>query len=130
MTSSTEAILGNLEEAVVEELALLIVLNAEVTVSVHHVLELVGAGHLARLGHLAHHDGDGVMLFAIVGDGLERTFSCSRRDPAGAEVAVVHRLERVDDDEELLTRILLSNLVAVLKQGRDVIVLTADEAGT
>ena len=130
MSSSTESVLGNLEESVVEELAFLIFINTEVTVSVHHVLELVGSSHLSSLGHLAYHDGDGVMLFAIVGDGLERTLRRRRRDPAGIEVAVVHRLERVDDDEELLTRILLSNLVAVLKQGWDVIVLTADEAGT
>ena len=46
-----------------------------------------------------------------------------------SEVAVVHRLERVDDDEELLTRIGFSRISSqCLSKRRDVIVLAADEA--
>lgn len=71
MTRTTEAILGYFEHPVLEELGLLAVLNPQVTVSVNHVLEFVRARHLAGLGHLAHHNGDGVVFLAVVRDHLK-----------------------------------------------------------
>ena len=43
-------------------------------------------------------------------------------------MSIVQGLERVNDHEELLTRVGFANLITVLKQRRDMVVLAADEA--
>mgnify|MGYP000621915869 CR=1 FL=1 len=70
MATATEPVLRGLKDPAPLEV-LVLYLYGEVHHGVHHVLELIGARHLTRLGHLANHDCAGVMLFAVVRDGLE-----------------------------------------------------------
>ncbi len=95
---------------------------------IHRVLDLLLAGELATLGDLADDDGHAERLLAPVGDHLSGANLAHRVGEAVLILAVVQRLERIDDDEDLLTGVLLTQLVAVLEDVRDERVLAGDEA--
>jgi hypothetical protein len=86
------------------------------------VSELVAAGEVARLGDLTDDDGVGVVLLAPVGHLLQRSLSSLTSDSTGAEVAVVHALERIDDQHERLVNVLRrsAELVGFLQEVGDI----------
>jgi len=97
-------------------------------VGIHRVLDLLLAGELATLGDLADDDGHTERLLAPVGDHLRGANLAHRVGEAVLVLAVVQRLERINDDEDLLTGVLLAQLIAVFEDVRDESVLAGDEA--
>ena len=128
LTGATEPVLLHLEETLAEGLRVLLVIDIEVGVGIHRVLDLLFAGELTALGDLADDDGHAERFLAPVGDHLRGANLAHRVGEAVLVLAVVQRLERIDDDEDLLTRVLLAQLVAVLEDVRDECVLAGDEA--
>ena len=65
VAAATEAILLGLQYSAPLEV-LVLLLNAQVNMGVHHVLKLIGAAHLAVLGHLSDDQNITSMLLCVV----------------------------------------------------------------
>ena len=127
VAGAAEAVLGGLEDSAPLEV-LVLLLDAQLDHGVDHVLELLGAGHLAGLVDLADDDRVGVGLLGPAGHQLEdplRGLGVGQALP----LAVVHALEGVDQEEEGLAGALGPQGVALLQEGRDVRLLADREAG-
>jgi len=127
VTRATEPVLGHLEDSAAEQLGPLVLLDRELHHRVDHVLEHVPTRKLSVFTDLADDDGAGVVLLAPVRD--ERQ-SALRRAAVGRTVgvlAVVHGLEAVHHEDELLVGVLRSKLVTVLEQRGDVNLLAHRE---
>jgi len=92
------------------------------------VLDLLLAGEVAALGDLADDEGDAVRLLAPVGNHLDGADLSHRVRVAVLILAVVQRLERVEDEEDLLLGVSLVEAVRVSEDVIDQGVLACDEA--
>ena len=127
VSRASEPVLGHLEDSAAEQLGPLVLLDRELHHRVHHVLEHVPTRELSVFTDLADHDRAGVVLLAPVRDEGQSTL---RRPTVGRSVgvlAVVHRLEAVHHEDELLVRVLSANLVALLEKRGDVNLLAHRE---
>lgn len=124
---TTESVLDRLQNSTAAEVRVLL-LDGEVKHGVDHVLELLGASHLAVLGHLANDDDIDVVLLAVVSQHAERALRRAAVRLAVCVVAVIHALERVDDQEERTTSVPGTDSVTRFEQRRDVRLLADAEA--
>lgn len=125
---TSKTILLNLEEAFTVRLRVLLFVDEEVAVGVDGVLDLLLAGEVAAFGDLADDECDAVGFLAPAGDHLNGANLCHGVGVAVFVFAVVQRLERVEDDEDLFAWMSLAKRVSV---GEDVlyhVVLSCDEA--
>ena len=128
MAAAPEAVLHRLEDPAAPEV-LVLLLDAQLHHGVDHVLELLAAGHLAVLRDLADDDSVRVVGLAPVSDEAECTHGRLRVRLSVVVVAVIHALERVDDEEEGLAGVLRPELVALQQERGDVGLLADREAG-
>ena len=124
MTSATESVLLGLKHSATSELSVPF-LNREVEVSINHVLQLVATGHLPALVHLSDDNSVDHVFLAVISDHFQRADRSLRSPTAILVLPVIHRLQRVDNEEEGLTRIPGSDRITLLEQGGNVS-LTAD----
>ena len=125
---TAEAVLLDLEEAFAVCLRVLLLIDEEVAVSVDRVLDLLLAGEVAALGDLTDDEGDAVGLLAPVGDHLDGADLGHRVGVTVLVLAVVERLQRVEEEEDLLLGVGLPQLVGVSEDVLDQRVLAGDEA--
>ena len=128
LTVCPEAVLLNFKESFAVRLGILLFVDEEVAVGVDGVLDLLLAGEVAAFGDLADDECDSVGFLAPVGDHLNGANLCHGVGVAVFVFAVVQRLERVEDDEDLFAWMSLAKRVSV---GEDVlyhVVLSCDEA--
>ena len=129
VTSTAEAILLSREDSTSEEV-LVLPLHIQRELRVYHVLKLVATSHLAAFRHLTDDDGIDHVGLAVIRNHLQASLCSSGRDTTGLELAVLHALEGIYDQDEVLTGIRSANLVAVFQQLRDVRLLPSDETAT
>ena len=128
LTVAAETVLLNLEEAFAVRLRVLLFVDEEVAVSIDGVLDRLLAGEVSALGDLADDEGYAVGFLTPVGDHLD---GADLRHGVGVTVlvfAVVQRLERVEDEEDLLAWMSLAKRVSVGEDVFDHVVLSCDEA--
>ena len=123
-----EAVLLNFEESFTVRLGVLLFVDEEVAVGVDGVFDLLFACEVAAFGDLADDERDAVGFLAPVGDHLNGANLGHGVGVAVLVLAVVQRLERVEDDEDLFVGVSLAKGVCM---GEDVlyhVVLSCDEA--
>ena len=128
LTAAAEAVLLDLEEALAVRLRVLLFVDEEVAVSVDRVLDLLLTGEVAAFGDLADDEGDAEGFLAPRGDHLDGADLGHRVGVAVLVLAVIERLERVEEEEDLLALVLLAEFVSVSEDVLDHRVLTGDEA--
>jgi len=126
VTSATEPILLGGENPTSEEI-LVLALHIQRKHRVYHVLQLVASSHLAGLVDLTDNDRVDHVSLAIVRNELKASLSRRGRDSTGVELAIVHALEGIHDQDEVLSGVRSANSVAVLEEGGNVILLPCDE---
>ena len=128
LAAATEPVLLNLEEAFAVGLRVLGLVDEEMAVNVDRVLHLLFAREVTGLGDLADDDCDAEVFFTPVGYELD---DADLRHGVGGAVgvlAVVQRLEGVEDEEDLLRLVLLAKRIGMLQDAGDEGVLAGDEA--
>ena len=127
MAGAAEPVLGHLENPAAEQLGPLVLFNRELHHGIDHVLEHVPTRELSVFTDLADDDRAGIMLLTPVGDESQSTLRGAAIGRTVGVLAVVHGLEAVHNEDELLVGMLCSELVTVLKQCGDVNLLTHRE---
>ena len=132
LAGAAEAVLRDLEDALAVGLRLLLFVDVQFTTNIDSVEDRVLAGKHSRpaeraLGDLSDEGDDAVGGLGPVGEHLDA--ADGRHRVGGAAVlAVVQRLERVLEDEDLLPRVRRAEPVGVLEEVLDEGVLTDHEA--
>ena len=128
MTTPAEPVLLGFKDTAAKEVCFLL-LNREVHVSVNHVLELVGTGHLALLVHLVDNDCHGSGLLAEVRDLFQTADGSIRRLVAVGVLAVIEALEGINDHDQAFLGIGLLELASTVNEISDERLVTTHKAG-
>jgi len=127
LTTAAEPVLRHLEDALTVGLALLLLVDVELSAHVDRMEDGLLAGEVAALGHLTDEADDAVGGLGPVGQHLRGADRCHG---VGCTVplAVVQRLKGVLQDEDLLALVGLADGIGVTEEVLDQGVLTDDEA--
>ena len=127
LAAASEAVLGDFEDALSVSFAFFLVVDEQLTATVHGVEDGLLAGEVATLGDLADEHDDAIGGLGPVGEHLggadRRHGVCTVR-----VLAVVQGLQAVLEDEDLLAGVGLSDVVCVGEEVGDQGVLADDEA--
>ena len=129
VAAATKPVLRGLKDSATLKV-LVLYLYGEVHHGVNHVLKLVGTSHLTGLVHLADDDSIAVMLLAVICNHGQSAFGALAVRMTVLVEPIIHALEAINDEEEGLTRIGLTETVCILQQRGDISFLAGNESVT